>query len=411
METVFRCCAGMDVHKSTVEVHVRRLEEEGRLWQQTRRWGTMTGDLRLMAQWLAGLGVTHVAMESTGVFWKPIFNILEGQFTVLLVNARHIKQVPGRKTDVRDCQWIAQLLQHGLLRGSFVPERPQRELRDLTRHRTQLVAEKGRVANRIHKTLEDANIKLGAVASDILGVSGRAMLEALMAGEHSAERLAEMAQGRLRGKIPELGQALEGHLTEHHRFLLGLLWKELAQYEELLRELDQRIEKLTRPFIPQRERLSEVPGIQSRVAEVLLAEIGGDVKPFPSARHLTSWAGMCPGNDESAGKRRSGRTSPGNRWLRQALVQAAWAASRTKGSYLGAQYRRLVGRRGKKRALVAVGHSILVIAYSLLKGSRHYHELGADFLDKREPERLTRYLVKRLEGLGHRVSLQPIEVA
>lgn len=406
METIFRCCAGLDVHKSSVEAHVRRLEADGGLWQQTRRWGTMTGDLQLMAEWLAGLGVTHVAMESTGVFWKPIYNILEERFTLLLVNARHIKQVPGRKTDAKDCQWIGQLLQHGLLRGSFVPPRWQRELRDLTRHRTQIGAEKTRTANRIHKVLEDANIKLGAVASDILGVSGRAMLQALIAGEENPVQIADLAQRQLRGKIPELERALEGRLTEHHRFLLRLLWQQLQDQEALLAELDRRVEACTRPFALQRKRLREIPGIQSRVAEVLLAEIGPDMKPFPSAAHLSSWAGMCPGNDESAGKRRSGRTSPGNRWLRQALVQAAWAASRTKNSYLAAHYRRLV-RRGKKRALIAVGHSILVIVYHLLKRSERYQDLGPDFLDKLAPQRLIRYHVKRLESLGQKVTLEP----
>jgi len=407
METIFRCCAGLDVHKSSVEAHVRRLEPDGTLEQQTRHWGTMTGDLKLMAEWLAGLGVTHVAMESTGVFWKPIYNILEERFTLLLVNARHIKQVPGRKTDVKDCQWIAQLLQHGLLRGSFVPPRWQRELRDLTRHRTQITAEKGRTANRIHKVLEDANIKLGSVASDILGTSGRAMLQAMIAGEQDAARMADLAQRQLRGKIPELERALQGRLTEHHRFLLRLLWQQLQDQEALLAELDRRIEACTRPFALQRERLTEIPGIQTRVAEALLAEIGPDMKPFPSAAHLSSWAGMCPGNNESAGKKRSGRTPPGNRWLRQALVQAAWAASRAKKSYLAAHFRRLVGHRGKKRALIAVGHSILVITYHMLSRSQRYQDLGADFLDKLDPKRLTRYHVKRLESLGHTVTLAP----
>lgn len=407
METMFRCCAGLDVHKQTVEAQIRRIEADGSLWQQTRQWGTMTADLRAMADWLAAAGVTHVAMESTGVFWKPIYNILEERFTLLLVNARHIKQVPGRKTDVQDCQWIAQLLQHGLLRGSFVPPRPQRELRELTRQRTQLIAERGRVVNRIHKTLEDANIKLGSVASDILGVSGRAMIEALISGEQDAGKLADFAQRKLRGKIPELERALEGKLTEHHRFLLRLLWTQLTHDEALIAELDQRIAERTRPFTLQREHLQSIPGVQSRVAEVLLAEIGADVEPFPSAAHLASWAGMCPGNDQSAGKRRSGRTPPGNRWLRTALVQAAWAASHAKNTYLAAQYRRLAPRRGKKRALVAVGHSILVIVFHLLSRQTTYRELGADFFDRLDPQRITRYHVHRLEDLGYTVNLQP----
>jgi transposase len=406
MEEIYACCAGLDVHKESVEACVRRLEPRGQLHQQTRAWGTMTPDLRAMADWMAAQGVTHVAMESTGVYWKPIYNILEGRFTVLLVNARHLKQVPGRKSDIRDCQWIAQLLQHGLLKGSFIPAQAQRELRDLTRHRTQLVEEKGRTVNRLHKVLEDANIKLASVASDILGVSGRAMLGRLIEGEEDPLNLADFARGQLRGKIPELEKALEGHLTAHHRFMLQLLWKQLAQEEELLAELDAKIEEVTRPFVAEIERLDAVPGVDRRVAEVVLAEVGGDMKPFPTHQHLASWAGMCPGNEESAGKRRRRRIPPGNRWLKRTLVQAAWAASHSKHTYLASQYRRLAGRRGKKRALVAVGHSMLVIFYHMLKKGASYAELGGDFFDRLEPERLTRYYVKRLEALGHKVSLQ-----
>ena len=405
METMYRCCAGLDVHKETVEAHLRRMEADGKLWQQTRRWGTMTGQLEAMAEWLAGEGVTQVAMESTGVYWKPIYNILEGRFTILLVNARHMKQVPGRKTDVKDCQWMAQLLQHGLLRGSFVPPRGQRDLRELTRHRTQLVGEKTRIANRIHKTLEDANIKLGSVASDILGVSGRAMLDAVIAGERDEKKLADLAQRKLRGRIPELQQALRGRMTEHHRFLLRLLRKELEQQEGFIAELSQRIEEFTRPLAEERKRQIQIPGIEQRAAEVLLAEIGPDLKSFPTAKQLSKWSGMCPGNNESAGKKKSGRTPPGSRWLRQVLVQSAWAASRSKKSYLAAQYRRLAARRGKKRALMAVGHSILVILYHLLKEQREYVDLGANYLDQLDPQGLIRYHVKRLESLGHTVTL------
>jgi transposase len=346
-------------------------------------------------------------MESTGVFWKPIYNILESRFTVLLVNARHLKQVPGRKSDIRDCQWIAQLLQCGLLKGSFIPPRPQRELRDLTRHRTQLVEEKTRTVNRIHKVLEDANIKLASVAADILGVSGRAMLGALIEGERDPIKLAGFAQRQLRGKIPELEKALEGRVTEHHRFMLGLLWKQLAQEEELIAELDAKIEEQTRPFADEIERLDAVPGVDRRVAEAVLAEVGADMRPFPSDQHLSSWAGMCPGNEDRAGKRKRRRITPGSRWLKRSLVQAAWGASHTKSTYLASQYRRMVGRRGKKRALVAVGHSLLVIFYHMLKERARYTELGADFFDRLEPERLTRYYVRRLERLGHKVTLEP----
>ncbi len=406
MDEIFACCAGLDVHKESVEACVRRMEPTGRLHQQTRHWPTMTRDLLAMADGMAAQGVTHVAMESTGVFWKPIYNILEGRFTVLLVNARHLKQVPGRKSDIRDCPWIAQLLQHGLLKGSFIPPRAQRELRDLTRHRVQLVEEKARTVNRLHKVLEDANLKLASVATDILGVSGRAMLKALIEGEQNPVQLADLAQRQLRGKIPELEKALEGHLTEHHRFMLRLLWKQLAQQEGLIAELDSKIEEQTRPFGDEIERLDAVPGVDRRVAQVVLAEVGAEMKPFPTHQHLASWAGMCPGNEESAGKRRRRRITPGNRWLKRTLAQAAWAASHTKNAYLASQYRRLAGRRGKKRALIAVGHSILVIFYHLLKSRTRYADLGGDFFDRLEPQRLTRYYVRRLESLGHKVTLE-----
>jgi len=411
MENVFPCCAGLDVHKESVEACVRRIEPNGRVHSETHHWGTMTGDLMAMADWMTAQGVTHVAMESTGVFWKPIYNILEGRFTMLLVNARHLKQVPGRKSDVRDCQWIAQLLQYGLLKASFIPPRSQRELRDLTRHRTQLVEEKARAANRIHKVLQDTNIKLSSVATDVLGASGRAMLEALITGEEDPVKLADLAQRKLRGKIPQLEKALEGHLTEHHRFMLKLLWKQLAQQEELIAELDRKIEEQTRPFEAEIDRLDAVPGVDRRVAEVVLAEVGPDMKAFPTHENLVSWAGMCPGNEESAGKRVRKRITPGNRWLKRTLAQATWAASHSKNSYLAAQYRRLAGRRGKKRALIAVGHSILVIFYHMLKTGTTYTDLGGDFFDRLEPQRLTRYYVKRLESLGHKVTLESCAAA
>lgn len=405
-QTIFARCAFLDVHKQTVEATVRILEGQ-RVRQDTRRWGTMTADLEALADWMAAQGVTQVGMESTGVFWKPIYNILESRFTVILVNARHLKQVKGRKSDVRDSQWGAQLLQFGLLRPSFIPPRWQRELRDLTRHRSQLVAEQTRVANRIHKELEDANLKLGSVVTDILGVSGRAILHALIEGEQDAVKLANLAQGRLRGKIPELERALQGRITDHHRFMLRLLWEELEALDELMAKLEKRIAEVTRPYASQIEQMDPVPGVDRRVAEVVLAEVGPDLSPFPTHAHVSSWSGMSPGSDESAGKRRSGRTTKGNRWLRAALVQAAWAASHTKDTYLAAQYRRLVGRRGKKRALVAVGHSILVILYHLLKDGTPYSELGGNYFDRLQPERLTRYHVRRLEQLGHKVTLEP----
>ncbi len=405
-QTVYPRCAFLDVHKKTVEATTRILEGE-RVRQQTRAWGTMTADIEALADWMAAQGVTHVGMESTGVFWKPIYNILEGRFSVVLVNAKHLKQVKGRKSDVRDSQWGAQLLQFGLLRPSFIPPRWQRELRDLTRHRTQLVAEQTRVANRIHKELEDANIKLGAVATDILGLSGRSIIHALIEGEQDAAKLANLARGKLRNKLPELRRALQGRVTEHHRWMLGQLWEELEAWDEVMAKLEKRIAEVTQPYASQIEQMDPVPGVDRRVAEVVLAEVGPDLTPFPTDAHVSSWSGMSPGSNESAGKRRSTRTTKGNRWLRAALVQAAWAASHSKNTYLAAQYRRLVGRRGKKRALVAVGHSILVILYHLLKHGTPYSELGGSYFDQLRPEALTRYFVRRLERLGHKVMLEP----
>ena len=407
MDTLYPCCAGLDVHTATVVAGVRTATAGGKVRREVRTFGTMTDDLLALADWLAGAGVTHVAMESTGVYWKPVFHLLEGRFEVLLVNAQHIKQVPGRKTDVRDCEWIAQLLQHGLLRASFVPPAPIRELRDLTRHRVQLVQERAAVANRIQKVLEDANVKLASVASDVLGESGRAMLRALIGGEADPERLAELARKRLREKIPELRRALHGRVTEHHRFLLRLHLDHLQYLEALIARLGERIGAAMVPFADAARRLATIPGVSERTAEVLVAEVGADMNQFPTSRHLASWAGMCPGNDESAGKRRSGRTTRGSRWLRTALVQAAWAASRSKGTYLSAQFKRVSARRGAKRAAMAVGHTLLVIAYHVLKRGSSYAELGADYLDRLEPERLTKRLVRRLEQLGHKVTLEP----
>jgi transposase len=330
---------------------------------------------------------------------------------VILVNALHIKQVPGRKTDVKDCAWIAQLLQHGLLKASFVPPEPIRGLRDLSRQRTQLIQERASAANRIQKVLEDANIKLAAVATDVLGMSGRDMLEALIAGETDPEKLADLARKRLREKIPALQLALQGRVTEHHRFLLQLHLDHVDHLGELIGRLGGRIEEALAPFAEAAQRLQTIPGISQRVAQTVVAEIGTDMTPFPTADHLASWAGMCPGNNESAGKRRSGHTTKGNRWLKRVLVQAAWAASHTKGTYLAAQYRRLAKRRGRKRALVALGHTLLVIIYQVLKRGTTYAELGPDFLDRLEPERVTRQLVKRLQSLGHKVTLEPLTAA
>lgn len=407
MDRMYRCCAGLDVHKETVAVCVRRVDSAGRVAKEVRTFGTMTGDLLRLSDWLRAEGVQAAAMESTGVFWKPVWNILEGSVKLILVNARHIKNVPGRKTDVADCDWIAQLLQHGLLRASFVPDRPQRELRELTRHRSQLVAEQTRAANRIHKTLEDANVKLGSVATDILGVSGRAMIRALIEGRDDPDQLAELACGRLREKRPQLREALRGCLSDHHRFMLGQLMDHLAYLDQQIGRFDERIERLMAPFEQAVVRLMTMPGVGRRTAQNVVAEIGTDMNRFPSAGHLASWAAVCPGNRESAGKRQSGRTNHGNRWLGATLAQAAWAASHSKQTYLSAQYRRLAGRRGKKRAIVALGHTMLVMMYHMLLDGEDYRELGHDYLDKLQPHRLTRYLVKRLESLGHQVTLSP----
>ena len=409
MDTLLPRVAGLDVHKKIIVCAVRCRQESGKLLAEVRSFGTMTRDLRALADYLESWHVTHVALEATGVLWKPVWNVLEGRFALLLVNPRHLKKVPGRKTDASDAQWIAELLQHGLLRGSFVPPRPLRDLRDLTRHRAQLAGEHTRVANRIHKLLEDTNIKLGAVASDVLGKSGRAMLRALLHGEEDPEKLAELALGRLRGKIPQLKLALEGNCTEHHRYLLGRLLSHISYLENQRDELGARIGHRLDELLSaeDRARLDEIPGIARTSIENIVAEIGVDMGVFPDEHHLASWCGMCPGNEESAGRRLRSRTRKGDRWLRRAPAEAAWAASCARGSYFNAQYRRVASRRGKKRALLAVGHSLLTVIYHMLKHKREYHELGSDYFDRLEPERLRRYLVKRLQGLGYEVTLTP----
>jgi transposase len=408
MNTLYPHCAGLDVHKTSVFACVRHALPGGQVRQEVRTFATTTDALLGLADWLRAEGVTHVALESTGVYWKPVFHILEESCTVVLVNAQHIKAVPGRKTDVKDCQWIAQLLQHGLLKASFVPPAPIRELRDLTRHRSQLVGEKTRAANRLQKALEDANIKLASVASDILGKSGRAMLRALIAGETDPEKLADLAQRRLRGKIPALRAALHGRVTDHHRFLLKLLLSQVEQIEDLLQQLEERIAQVVVPFAEPLRRLRTVSGIGPLVAVVLLAELGATPHTtFPSAAHLASWAGLCPGNHRSAGRQKHGRTGKGSRWLRAALIQAAWAAVRQKNGFLPVRFRRLARRQGKKKAVLGIAHRLLEIIYAVQRDGKEYEDLGADYYDHQGRERLTEHLVKRLESLGHKVSLEP----
>jgi len=409
MEVLYPCCCGLDVHKKSITACVLWAEPRGKTRKEKRRFGTFTQELLKLADWLRASGVTHVAMESTGVYWKPVWNILEGQFEkVLLVNAQHIKAVPGRKSDQKDSEWIADLLQHGLLKGSFVPPRGTRELRDLTRYRVSLAQECNRIANRIQKVLEDANIKLAWVASDALGVSGRQMIQAMIGGQQEAGELADMAKGLLRKKIPELKLALEGRVTEHHRFLLHEMLDDLQHVEAKMSKVEVEIERRLRPFQNEVDRLCTIPGVDRVTAWGLISEIGLNMDQFPTSGHLASWAGMCPGSFESAGKRLSGKTRKGSAFLRRHLCQAGWAVSTKRDSYLSALFRRLAARRGNKRATMAVGHAILVIAFHLLKRKERYQDLGVNYFDRKNADSLRRSLVKRLERLGHTVTLSPI---
>lgn len=406
MEVLYTRCCGLDIHKKSVVACLIITEPGHKPVKETRTFRTMTADLLALADWLSDMGCTHVAMESTGVYWRPIYNLMEGLFELLLVNAQHIKAVPGRKTDVKDADWIAELLRHGLLRGSFVPSRPQRQLRELTRHRTTLVQERARTINRMQNVLEDANIKLASVVTDIRGVSARSMLEALIAGERDLSVMAELARGRMRSKRAELEEALRGHFLPHHSFLLTEHLSHLDYLDEAIDRVSQAIEEHLADEQEAIALLDTIPGVSQRTAEILIAEIGTDMSRFPSAKHLASWAGMCPGHHESAGKRLSGKTRKGSRWLRQVLVEIAQVAAKTKDTYLAAQYRRIAARRGKKRALIALGHTVLVIAYQLLTRQQPYHDLGVAYFDKLEQSRVQRRLVRRLERMGYEVVLQ-----
>lgn len=434
MRVMVKCCAGIDVHKKNVVVNCRRVKGK-EIESETRTFGTTTPELLQMIDWLASWGVTDVAMESTGVYWHPVYNLLEGSYKVIVVNAKHIKHVPGRKTDVKDAEWIAELLSYGLLKASFVPEKPQRDMRDLTRYRSKLVQERAREVNRVQKLLEGANIKLASVATDVLGVSGRLMLEAVIEGNVDEKEMAEMAKGRMRSKISELEKALTGIVSDHHRFMLG---EQLAhvdfldgQIANISHEISVRLEKMSQEQQPPPpptgadktkaeedagtcltwqvavELLDTVPGINQRAAEAILAETGIDMSQFPEDKHLTAWAGLAPGNNESGGKRYSGRTRKGNQTLKTTMIQVAHAARRKKGSYASALYNRLVGRRGKKRAIVAVARSLLVSIYHMLTCQEAYKDLGSEYFQERRKENKVDYLTRQLAKLGYEVQLAP----
>jgi len=432
MERVYQRCCGIDIHKKILVACLIIVTADGQRHKELRTFRTVTQDLLQLLDWLQANSCTHVAMEATGVYWKPLFNLLEGHFQLLVVNAQHIKAVPGRKTDVRDAEWIADLVQHGLLKASFIPPVAQRELRELTRYRTTLVEERARIVNRLQKTLEDTNLKLGDVVTDILGKSARAILDALLAGQTDPVMLAELARGRLKAKRAELEQALVGTLKPHHRFLLR---EQLAHIDRLdeaivrvgaeiavhMRPLDEAEQSETRAddAVQQAQEqeqtltweqaivlLCSIPGISQRAAEGILAEIGLAMKRFPSAKHLASWAGMSPGNRESAGKRLSGKTNKGSPWLRKLLVEAAHAAAHSKNTYLAAQYRRIAARRGAKKAMIAVGHTILVMIFHILNTQKGYEDLGGNYFDEHDRQATEQRLVRRLQKLGYEVELK-----
>jgi transposase len=409
MQVIVERCAFLDVHRDTVMACARTPDGAGGRREEVVQFRTTTSQLLLLAGWLVERQVTLVGMEATGVYWKPVHWVLEDEVEqVWVINARHMRNVPGRKTDVADAVWGAQLLEHGLVRPSFIPPRPTREQRDLTRYRKSVIEERGRETQRLHKVLEDAGVKLSSVASSVLTKSGREMIDALIAGQRDPQVLAELAKGRMRSKIPDLQDALAGRFNEHHALLCRAMLARIDQADATIDELTARIEKLLNPHEAAVALLVGIPGVSYRTAQVILAEIGTDMSRFPTAGHLASWAGMCPGNNESAGKHRSGRTRHGSTWLRIALVEAGQAAGRSKNTYLGAHYARIRGRRGPGRAAVAVGHSILVIAWHLLSTGETYTDLGGDYLDKRRasPARQRR-LIAQLEAMGHRVTLEP----
>ncbi len=401
----------LDVHKAQVTACVRVPGPDGVREQHVAEFATTVAGLLTLLDWFLAFGVTQVVMEATGVYWKPVWAVLEDSFECLLVNARHVKQVPGRKTDVKDAEWLCQLAEAGLLRASFVPPKPIRALRNLTRYRKTQIQERAREANRLHKALEDTGIKLDCVASDLLGKSGRAMLDALVSGTTDPEILADLAKGRLRVKIPALKEALEGRFDHLHAVWIGAILAHLDFLDEQISSLTEAIGEQIAPFEKAVELLCTIPGVQRRTAEVIIAEIGVDMSVFPTDKQLASWAGMCPGNDQSAGKRRSGKSRNGSKWLDIALEEAAMSAIRTKDVYLAAQYARLRPRRGHKKALGAVKHSILIACWHMLSTGELYHDLGGDYYRKRDPERVTKRLVAQLQALGHQVVLEELPQA
>lgn len=412
MDVLHERCAGIDISKTDVKVCVRTPSRNRQRHSEIRTFSAMTGDLLAMRDWLIEQGVTVVGMEATSSYWKPVFYLLEDQVQCWLLNAQHMKAVPGRKTDVMDAEWIAKLIEHGLVRPSFVPPPPMRRLRDLTRYRTAIVRERGREAQRLHNLLEDAGIKLTSVVSDVLGKSGRAMVEALITGERDPRVLAELALGRLRGKHAALIEALTGRFDEHHAFLARAMLDRIDTATAMQVRLDARIEALIEPYRRHIELLATIPGVSATTAQVILAEIGADITQFPSAGHLASWAGVCPGNHESAGKHASGTTRPGDPWLKGVLGQAAISAARGKDTYLGARYRRLVIRRGRARALVALQHSMIIAIWHMFTTDMPYHDLGPTyFLDRTSNTAATRRLIGQLNHLGYQVTLNPLGAA
>jgi transposase len=414
MERLVERPAGLDIHKDTVVACVRVPGEGGRRHQETRTFGTTTEQLLVLLDWLRSWGVTLVGMESTGIYWRPVYYLLEDHMECWLLNAQHLRHVPGRKTDVKDAEWICQLVEHGLVRPSFVPPREIRELRDLTRYRKAQIEERTREVQRLEKTLQDAGIKLSSVASKVLGVSGRLMLDAMISGTHDPEVLAELAKGQLRNKLPALREALQGRFTGHHALIVGRQLAHIDFLDDAIAELSEQVDEVIAPFASKVTLLDTIPGVDKRTAELLIAEIGADMSVFPTHRHLASWAGICPGQHESAGKSRSGKTRKGSKWLRAGLTEAAKASSRSKGTYLSAQYQRLRGRRGHQKATIATAHSILVAAWHILDREVPYADLGEDYFIRRQAEHAERYrnrLIRQLEKLGHKVTLEPIPEA